>query len=848
MNKGKVRKSTKQRRESSLTVKRRRLLASLLLGMILSGGGSSLQAADYTNVTIDDTTGAVTVKEGQPYSLLSGEYVPGSDYQNLTFGSTTESFINGGGIGYSGESTTDPVVNINAGGIGGFTNNGQIDFTGTMTLSSAGLINNGQIEGNATGGVSSGGTIQNGPATGDPNSLITGKITAVGEIKNYGTLDGLDETSVLSTPNAGIINGGAINDYSQITADSLTNSTGGTITGDSTLSITSSLTNYGSISSATEDEGSISAPSLINQVDGEIIGFNSITAADSLINQGTIDSVTTINAPVSLANNGTISNVDSINAQTSLVNNGTLENIGTITGKTRLENSGILKMTGDAKVTKFDTGSLAINGGTLQVRLAPVSGGEATPGVDNDVYDAQSADLTVTGGVISVVTESEPGGEFSVGDRYTVIQGRDITVTEELSAQGDTGDELLRFVTSYDNDNYYLDVARAVLYGPMGTTENSQNMGNYIDTLGNNYVKGSDLEEVLLALDQYTDGDPDLAQYALAQIDGAVYGSMATMEIQNMTIVNNTLANYLRPQDVFCCSQNYDPCCPTGMMPCPGLKMWGTYYGVNGDVDSDGNAFGGDYSVNGVLAGGDFSITPSFRFGGFFAYGDTEYQVNGLNEQANADSYKAGLYFVRSTNNGYLFGNFNYGWDNFSTIRNISFLERTNTGKTSGTEWAGRLEKGFNIPLARSIFQPFGAFQYLSLTTDAFSEEGTGATALNIDESEYNSYRSELGGRLLWAFEGQRRTGNLFLQSSWIHEFGDTRGTVTSSFNNQNNENYTGDYKYNVYGVDLGTDWCNLGVGGNITQNNFTLFGGYDFLVNDTQNLHTGRVGLAWQF
>ncbi|MDD3588388.1 MAG: autotransporter outer membrane beta-barrel domain-containing protein, partial [Thermoguttaceae bacterium] len=137
---------------------------------------------------------------------------------------------------------------------------------------------------------------------------------------------------------------------------------------------------------------------------------------------------------------------------------------------------------------------------------------------------------------------------------------------------------------------------------------------------------------------------------------------------------------------------------------------------------------------------------------------------------------------------------------------------------------------------------------YLSLNTNAFSEEGIGTTALNVDEADYNSYRTDFGGRLLWGFEGQARTGHLFLQASWMHEYGDCHGTVTSSFSNANNENHTGDYKYTVNGVDLGSDWCNLGIGGNLTQNNFSVFGGYDFMVSGRQNLHTGNVGLAYQF
>lgn len=81
-----------------------------------------------------------------------------------------------------------------------------------------------------------------------------------------------------------------------------------------------------------------------------------------------------------------------------------------------------------------------------------------------------------------------------------------------------------------------------------------------------------------------------------------------------------------------------------------------------------------------------------------------------------------------------------------------------------------------------------------------------------------------------------------------MHEYSDTHGTVSSRFSNPGSANYTGDYKYTVNGVDLGHDWCNLGVGGDLTQGNMTVFGGYDFMISGRQNLHTGNVGLAYQF
>lgn len=282
MRKEKIRKKDRQKSKFSFKNKRKRMFATLLLGMALSGIGQNLHA-DYNNITIDGS-GNVTVKDSD-YSLGSDEYVSGNDYSNLKF-ITNDSFINYGGIGYSSKTTPSSIGDIDASEIGGFTNNGQIDFTGTMKTSSDDLLNYGQINGNTTGGISAGGAIQNGPTAGDLSSTISGKISANDNINNNGTLTGLN--SALHS-GASIINSGVISDYSQITADSLDNTDKGTITvsdsnsGTETsfINLNSSLTNSGTITStATENGAIINAHSVLNQKSGTIKNFNLIEALE----------------------------------------------------------------------------------------------------------------------------------------------------------------------------------------------------------------------------------------------------------------------------------------------------------------------------------------------------------------------------------------------------------------------------------------------------------------------------------------------------------------------------------------------------------------------------------------
>ena len=861
----------RKNRGISSVSKKRRLLFSLFLGMVLSGSEPFLSAADFGNLSVD-AEGKVSLLGGKTdYSLLSGEFIPGSavENQNLTF-VTPQTFTNAGAIGYSAASMPDAVNNLNANQIGLFINQGQIIFTGTMTVSSSGLFNYGQISGNtsAAGGVSTSGTIVNGLATNDPGSVLRGTVRAAEGITNYRLLDGLDNTAaLLNVSNATLDNSGTVENYLTVAADSLINETGASLTNNINIE-TSTLSNNGAITGTGSAAGLIRTSALNNQTGGTISGYQSLNASNSLLNLGAIDQIRTITASSGLDNSGgLISNVEEIlvpgsGTSPKLINNGTLENIGSITGSVSLGSSGEIKMTGISQETKFN-GTLTVNGGTLTVRLTAGVGGNALPGVDNDFYNLNGtdahADLIVNGGKVSVIAAdydpARPDQILRAGDRYTFIQGNDITVGVKLDVEGTPGagyKGLLRFTPSFDDDNYYLNVERTVNYAELATTENGANMGGYLDSLGGRYVMGSDLESVLVALDrQYADGGAGAVRNALSQLDGAIYGSLASMAAQNQTIVNTELANRLRPQKPgeFLWSYSQTSSCDS-CSPCiPRTQYWGNYYGVTGDAESDGNAAGGDYSVHGVIAGGDRIFADNLRIGGFFAFGDAEYDENGLNNVAESDSYKAGLYFLRSVDAGYFLGHVNYGWSNDRTERKIAFLGRGNTADFSSKQWAFRLEKGFNYTCGQTLFQPFAALHYFGYESGAFDETGAGSTALSIDGSEYNSWRSELGGRFVWERQyNESAARNLFLQASWLHEYGDTRGTVAGCFQNPNSSQFSGSGGYSVYGVDLGRDWYNAGIGLDVAVNNMNFFGGYDFFTSDAQSLYTGNAGFSFRF
>ena len=830
-----------------------------------NGTGITAGTGIYNAATNTGIMGAGTMNSAAAIKTATGNIVNNTNGDGMvgtSITATTGSVTNvkgrmqatsATGITAGNGSVTNSDTMVSAGVIsatnGNVTNkeNATMDAEGAITATNGNVVNDGTFTAQsvtATGNDTTG-KVTNGVATGNGTMIVTGAITADSDVTNSSDETVTTDTGENSVEAASITAGGSVTNNAGVMRSAGNVQAGNDVENNGTLIAANIVA----------DSDGTGAGGVTNETDAIMTG-DSVTG-QFLTNSGALTSNDDVDIVGAMTNNEGATwtaNGDVIGG--SLLNSGLINGTDNFTVDTgNLSNNGILNAGGNIALTEGDftnegsvtakkvTAQNITNSGTVNVRIYNAGVGDATPD-DNDFYSASDT-VTIDGGTL-VLKDATGGQAFVEGDKYTIFHAGDgLTVDEDmtLDASDMTLGRRMKFTTSYNQLNYYAEVAAKWSYGKDEPTYNLQQFGAYLDNVTDHVVDGSDLDDVLTALEGTLDNDTvtDATRYAMTQMDGAIYGSMATMEIQNMTIVNSTLANYLRPKSVF---DNGTFCDPDSH-----LNLWGNYYGVDGYVKDDGNAFGGDYSVNGVLVGADRCMTPNLRLGGFFAFGNTKYQVNGLDEQANADSYKAGLYVVRSTKSGYLFGNFNYGWDNFRMSRNITFLNRAHSAETSGSEWAMRIEKGLNYALGDTLVQPFGAFQFLSLDTAAFNESGEGATALNVDQSDYDSYRSEIGARLLRGYEGNHGgLSNLYLQASWMHEYGDSYGTVTSAFNNAGGVNYSGNAKYTVHGVDLGRDWCDMGFGGDWNRNNFTVYGGYDFLFSGTQNLHTGSIGMAYQF
>lgn len=840
--------------------RRELIIGSFLAILTMQGAGSNFLSAQTPAVPESDGTVNITAEKN---SFSSDAVYPGEldTYNTLTFQQPEGKlipFTNYGQIG----SGSEGLVTLNASEIGLFTNDGTNDNVGaiywTESLLFSALTNqNGTIVG--TDGTITVGTDDN------PGNVLNSGVTAViggsGMFEITGSLTNVDQGVIRNidslTVGGDLTQSGTLNNNTKISVTGILSNTAGTISNGASL-IAGSINNTSVISDVADisTNGALrNSGTITNTItDTDTVVSGNLLASTSLTNSGEISNLAAITTTETLANSGTISNITKLTAS-SVDNNGTLDHIAAIAGNVQNNTGGTISLaTGSADTVMEITRDLT-NSGTLEIDI------DSRSGATDQFLVSGIADIN--GGTLIVTDLAGGSGQYKANDTYKFLLSSDLTVAPQMTVDTDNSElpnlsKLLVARCESDGQNYYLKIARAREYAPGATTYNQEQFGEYLDDLGENFVQGSDLENVLEQLDLLSpDEDGGItpeARLAMAEMDGAVYGSLAAMTVQHQTIVNNKLTDLIRPTS--------DPCATVSSggasygsaicsSPCvPARNLWGEYYRVDGSAEYDGNAFGGDNKINGVICGADKYVTPDLLFGGFFAYGDSTFSVNGLDDRAKTDAWKFGLYFVKNQRAGYLLGNVNYGYDEYDVTRHINFLDRTHNGRTDGDQWSARIEKGFNYAVGRTMFQPFGAFQFITLDTDGFQETGAGSTALRVDESTYESYRSEFGGRAVWnRTYSDDQFGSLIFKATWLHEFGDTCGTVVGQFSNPRSENYTGTVNpYSISGVDLGEDWCNLGVGGDFSVGNMTLFAGYDFLFNGEQNLNTGNVGLAYQF
>lgn len=440
-------------------------------------------------------------------------------------------------------------------------------------------------------------------------------------------------------------------------------------------------------------------------------------------------------------------------------------------------------------------------------------------------------------------------GSYTVGTQYIVLQagqlnGTFVSVTDN--------------VLFYDFQVAYLPSDEVQLtivpvsgshFAATGLTRNQVAVGAYLD---HNFGP-SPLDALYLQLLNH----PQLLPQALDQLSGELYGTTAALQVQQQTLLMQTLMNRLRgsansgfasaPQ--FASTRRPSAHDAFEVRAQGGAASmwtgWALGYGLGGHAQSDANAAAANFGVGGTLVGVERPLDENSIAGVFAGYAGANVVGRGLNHGANIQNYQTGAYLRSDDGFDYYAAAVVGSIDDYDSQRTVAIgpVQETLTANYNGLQVSPYFERGRTFETSAATLQPFVAAQYIYVGQDAFTESG-GVTALSVEDVDAHSLRSFLGAR------AQRVVvlpgGKSFspeVRAAWLHEFLETSTVLSARIG------ALGGTSFAAYGADLGRDWALVGTGVQLPlAPSAQLFLAYDAQVNAHQAFHVGSGGveLAW--
>ena len=571
----------------------------------------------------------------------------------------------------------------------------------------------------------------------------------------------------------------------------------------------------------------------------------------------------------------TLSGSNSVGGGT-LVEEGQLTVDGVLTGDVIVGVDGYLRGSGviDGHVSNHGTLAAANSIGTLSVGeytqdagsllQVEINDGGTTPGTNSDLLQTQHA--TLNGGTVEVLAEP---GTYVGGEVYRFLRSAN-------PIQGEFGgitDNLPEFNTilGYDfQDGYYwayfMLASPSPDYWQYAVTLNETAVANYLDAIYDD--ASGDLQLVLDGLNTLT-SDPAAMQSAFNSMSGEVSPTLATIGIQNTTLVLQQLAGQLRARNQLSNAAagvaalenverpdspivlvNYDRStgAPQVCFVTPvdrGWRGWGFGYGLGGSASSDGNAAGLNYGMGGTILGAEQTFNRTGRVGVYGGYQGTSLRLDGPLQTGTVNGGAIGSYLYKDDGFNYYALISGFQFNGYTSRRFVQFdgIDRMASGSFSGWQGYGYLERGVQFTMARATLQPYAALQYIYLRQNSYTETGADSLNLAVSGIDANSLRSLMGCRL--RYDRGLATGRLVpeLRALWLHEFLNTSATVNSFFAP------IGGGSFAIQGLNLGRDWAILG-GGMLFERSsgWSITANYDAQVNSQQVFHVGSAGAEFRW
>ncbi len=281
-------------------------------------------------------------------------------------------------------------------------------------------------------------------------------------------------------------------------------------------------------------------------------------------------------------------------------------------------------------------------------------------------------------------------------------------------------------------------------------------------------------------------------------------------------------------------------------------------FGGIGDTSQTSRTNASDFYNIGFTAGVDYRVLDNLVLGlaGGYSHVDLDFkrQLNVAGGSVESDTGGLSAYGTYYVGGFYMDGLFSYGWSDFDIDRQIFInsnnpgvpvINRTATANTDGSQWTLSFQTGYDFNTGALSYGPYVKFNYLSVQTDKYTEQGAGGLNLVINEQQAESMQSVVGAQISYSMSQSFGVLVPYLRFQWQHEFRDPSRSLVARYLNDPRNNLL------VATSDSpDTDYFNLNTGiSTVLQNGLQAYFNYNALLgNDLISGHLFTVGVRQEF
>lgn len=296
-------------------------------------------------------------------------------------------------------------------------------------------------------------------------------------------------------------------------------------------------------------------------------------------------------------------------------------------------------------------------------------------------------------------------------------------------------------------------------------------------------------------------------------------------------------------------------------------SLWGETYHNAFNTETDGNSAGYRFNRTGFMVGGEWNLTPYSSVGGFASYGNGH--LTQLSDRVESNDYQVGLYFLCAPFNALEMKTYiGTGYQDYDMKRYVSNPNISGV-KTDGTPVTGIHDRylsrtdgnTFNLSFEMTrplelhpmfILRPTIGVDLQHLWQHKFSDTTDESAAraeerifgLKYDKMYYNRSLFRVG----FSSESSGPRGGWHWRAFYVTKMdGANYPDFSARFS-------SGGKKFSVRGVDLGSNYLNLGLGSNVwldSDRSTSLFFNYDaniYTASKKTFNHLVSLGLIQNF